>query len=394
MRLWRRTVNKLKIAIKFLAHTQGSVKIIVAKDINKEKFLVKSLELLKIIERNFEKESKDKINSSLIDLVTLALKVPDISITKGWYYALAIFADHCRDYKNALIAYGKLRSAAEGTDDFKTCWISFFRRANLYIKMQEYLYALRMFKSLLKYSWIDNKPEYEMEAYKGIALWFYYQGIMKKSNFYYRRFMKGKLEPDDSNMKIYSLKRYVNKFKISMLVQAKEKVSYSSTTVYKIRDYTTDYSMAVSFINGVKDSQMSKRSLKVRLETPIGQIRDNDLPDPSIGNNAKGDLFVRMKKAKQTYKNIRKKQMEASGEVEKEEDVSRSSSNYSLEEVIETKKPVKINKLLLKKTLEGDSSENEENRPDSITQRRIPIQKLTNQHPKSIDYLKIQQNDK
>jgi hypothetical protein len=231
--------------------------------------------------------------------------------------------------------------------------------------MQEYLYALRMFKSLLKYSWILKKPEYEMEAYKGIALCFYYQGLMKKSNFYYKRFLEGKLEPDVSNMKIYTLKRYTNKFKIKLLDKP-ERISYSSTSVFKIRDKTTDYSSAVNYIDGIRNSSLSKRRLRVRYETPIDMIRDNDLPDPSIGNNAKGDLFVRMKKAKVTYRNIKRNQREASGEIGQGEDISRSSSNHSFEEVIETKKPVKTSRRLLtkKNPLDNDSSESEEPRPE------------------------------
>mmetsp|Transcript_28164 Transcript_28164/g.24893 ORF Transcript_28164/g.24893 Transcript_28164/m.24893 type:complete len:101 (+) Transcript_28164:827-1129(+) len=100
-----------------------------------------------------------------------------------------------------------------------------------------------MFKSLLKYSWIDKNIEVEFEAYKGMALCYYYQGLLKKSNFYYQRYMKGKNEPDSSNMKIYSIKRYVNEFKIKLL-EKPEKVSYSSTKVYKVRDSTIDYSIA------------------------------------------------------------------------------------------------------------------------------------------------------
>lgn len=67
---------------------------------------------------------------------------------------------------------------------------------------------------MLTYSWILNNFEYEILAYKGIAICYYYQALMKKSNFYYRRFAKGKVEPDTSNMKIYALKKYTNPFKI------------------------------------------------------------------------------------------------------------------------------------------------------------------------------------
>lgn len=58
--------------------------------------------------------------------------------------------------------------------------------------MKEYQYSLRMYKLLLKYSWLDKLPENEIESYKGIALCYYYQGLLNKSAFYYDRYMKGK----------------------------------------------------------------------------------------------------------------------------------------------------------------------------------------------------------
>lgn len=98
-------------------------------------------------------------------------------------------------------------------------------------------------------------------------------------------------------MWIYSLKRYNNDFKISQIVQ-KEKISYSSTTVFKIRDSTVDYSLASKYLDGEKDSQISKRSLHLKIEITVDKIQDKDLPSPSIGNNSKGNLFLRMRKAK------------------------------------------------------------------------------------------------
>lgn len=121
---------------------------------------------------------------------------------------------------------------------------------------------------MLKYAWLDKNVDFEIQAYKGIAYWYYYLGLLKKSKlyficinrscegnfdliigtFYYKRFSKGKQEPESSNMKIYALKRYVNEFKIRQL-EKPERMSYTSTTVYKIKDYTNDYSVAVKYLD-------------------------------------------------------------------------------------------------------------------------------------------------
>ena len=51
----------------------------------------------------------------------------------------------------------------------------------------------------------------------------------------------GNKEPENSNMRIDSLKRYSNEFKRK---EISEKISYSSSQVFKIRDSTKDYSLA------------------------------------------------------------------------------------------------------------------------------------------------------
>ena len=158
-----------------------------------------------------------------------------------------------------------------------------------------------------------------------------------KSNFYYRRFAKGKIEPDSSNMKIYAMKRYTNQFSISGL-KKEEKISYENGLIIKTRDYTNDYSFAAKFINDsevisemnkevpsspmnwslskfkfdMKEYEMKelsrqndtirrlfsrngKRNLRLKIETNIENVLDKDLPSPSISNNSKGNLFVKMK---------------------------------------------------------------------------------------------------
>lgn len=292
----------------------------------------------------------------------------------------------------AVFGYGKLRSAAEGVSDYRTIEKTFIKRAAIYLKLKEYQFSLRMFKLLLKYAWLEKNVEHEFDAYKGIAICYYYQGLLKKSNFYYKRYVKGKKEPLNSNMRLYSIKRYTNEFEIKQLRKRSEKTRYTETVVYKIRDSTIDYSIASKFIDGSKDSQIAKRTVYLKLETPVAKLRDKDLPSPSIGNNSKGNLFLRMRKAKKILKDIKTKEKEAEGEVEVEEVKSTDSSELPIEEVeklIDGRTEEKNKNILLFK----DDSESSQDfvRQDSST--RIPFFKKK-KDPMSIDYLKMQQNER
>jgi len=182
----------MRFAIKLVKHVQGKVEISISKDIHKEKFLTYAEEILIKIERSYEKEDKEATSINFHSLINLAMKVPDIYILKQWYYALAVSAEYSKDYRNSLFYYGKLRSVAESIPNYKVCWVSFIRRASIYIKTKEYKYSLRMYKLLLKYSWLENNIETEIEAYKGMALWYYYQGFLKKSFLLYNRYINGK----------------------------------------------------------------------------------------------------------------------------------------------------------------------------------------------------------
>jgi len=105
----------------------------------------------------------------------------------------------------------------------------------------------------------------------------------------------GNKEPENSNMRIDSLKRYSNEFKRK---EISEKISYSSSQVFKIRDSTKDYSLAWKYLEGTRDSRMSKHAFHFTIETPVDKLKDRDLPSPRVGNTSKGNLFLRMRKAK------------------------------------------------------------------------------------------------
>lgn len=49
-------------------------------------------------------------------------------------------------------------------------------------------------------------------------------------------------------MKVYALKRYVNEFKIREL-EKPERMSFTDSAVFKIKDYTNDYAGAVKYLD-------------------------------------------------------------------------------------------------------------------------------------------------
>ena len=157
----------------------GEQVIIVSKDNDKYAFFKQAFIFYNRAETEQRAQNDFGMIVNLIMLINLSLKVPDMVLIKNIYYAAALFFEHSRDFKNSIYSYTKLRSAAEGDEDFEGWCISFMRRGEIYIAMQEYQYALRSYKLMLTYSWILKNVEYEILAYKGIAHWYYYQGLMK-----------------------------------------------------------------------------------------------------------------------------------------------------------------------------------------------------------------------
>ncbi|CAI2383766.1 unnamed protein product [Moneuplotes crassus] len=364
------------------------------KDTKKEAFYSHCFEIIQKIEKDLQQENLERMHDNIKELTAVSLKVPDVTIIKNCYFALACYAEHCNKYQTALFAYGRLRSAAEGIMDYNLLYKSFIKRAIIYIKLKEYKYSLRMFKLILKYAWMEKNLKWEFEAYKGMAISYYYQGLLHKSYFYYNRYIKGKKEPVDSNLRIYSLKRYNNDYKLNYVNARKERTEYHDNMVHKIKDYTTDFSVACNFIDGKRNSQISKRSVYLKIEIPVEELKDKDLPSPSIENNSKGNLFIRMRKAKQIINNMKDENNKFKQKKKlshPDEDSGSDSSELPVSEVeklIDAKPEEKSKKFFL---LQDDNS------PVSLpkdTKNKVPFYKKLKKDPRSIDYLKIRQTEK
>ncbi|CAI2386625.1 unnamed protein product [Moneuplotes crassus] len=403
MKKWKNIVIRIKHAIKLIKHARGDCSISFTKDVMKDKFFTFCEKVLQKIEKGFQDGDMEFMHQNIIKIVGACLKVPDATIIKSCYYALACYADHYKEYKMALFAYGKLRSAAEGVLDYKMMYKSFIKRASIYVKLKEYKYSLRMFKLILKYAWMEKNIEWEFEAYKGMAICYYYQGLLEKSNFYYKRYIRGKNEPIDSNLRIYALKRYTNEYRMDQVNLRKDRTEYSNNLVHKIRDSTIDYSFACDFIEGVQNSQISKRSVYMKLETPVETLRDKDLPSPSIGNNNKGNLFVRMRKAKKILSNMKGEQGIIRGKrkkKEKEDCISGSDSGScsesselplsEVEKLIDGKSGEKSKNILLF----DDEEDSDEIAVTKLKASKAYYNKSKKRNPMSIDYLKMQQNER
>ena len=50
-------------------------------------------------------------------------------------------------------------------------------------------------------SWVENDKPGEMKSYQNLAIDYFYFGDMKKAEFYYDRYLRGKTENDNSIIK-------------------------------------------------------------------------------------------------------------------------------------------------------------------------------------------------
>lgn len=89
------------------------------KDNDKNEFFKQAQILFNRAESEYKAQNEYGMVTSLIQLINLSLKVPNMTILKNVYYALALYFEHTRDYPNAIHAYTKLRGAAEGDEDYE-----------------------------------------------------------------------------------------------------------------------------------------------------------------------------------------------------------------------------------------------------------------------------------
>lgn len=109
------------MGIRFYKWSIGEQDVVVTKDNDKLTFYNNVQTYLKLAIHEFKNNRKVGLMTSLISLINISLKVPDMILIKNAYYAIGLYCEYVKDYNNALYAYAKLRGAAEGDEDFEGC---------------------------------------------------------------------------------------------------------------------------------------------------------------------------------------------------------------------------------------------------------------------------------
>lgn len=165
----------------------------------------------------FNDGNKQGTTKELLNLVNLAIKVPDLYAMKLCYMTIGLSSELFKEYDDAVHFYQKFRDASETARDYLSWCFAYYKLAKIYMIQMQYKYGLRCFKLMLQYSWICNNIDYEIKSYEGIAKWYFYLKELRKSKFYHDRSLRGNTEPESSVIRKYVTKRYVNKFYTPLL---------------------------------------------------------------------------------------------------------------------------------------------------------------------------------
>lgn len=77
--------------------------------------------------------------------------------------------------------------------------------------MNNYKQAIVVFKHLLQAAWCYDSFQFEMKAYEMLGKQYYYLHDLKKADYYFDRFMRGKFELKDSKIRILNLTQLQSK---------------------------------------------------------------------------------------------------------------------------------------------------------------------------------------
>ena len=70
-------------------------------------------------EKGLELGSKSVYFNSILAILNLSLKVPDIYTIKYWYYAMGLYAEYLKQVENCEYAYSRLQDFAEAIKDYE-----------------------------------------------------------------------------------------------------------------------------------------------------------------------------------------------------------------------------------------------------------------------------------
>lgn len=76
------------------------------------------MNLVKNAELNYHSYNKQGLVENLMNLIDLAMKVPDMSTLKYSFLCIGLCSDYCRNYNEALYAYARYRDISETTKDY------------------------------------------------------------------------------------------------------------------------------------------------------------------------------------------------------------------------------------------------------------------------------------
>ena len=166
--------------------------------------------------------------------------------------------------------------------------------------------AIVTYKKQMQISWIVESKTFEIRAYQNLARCYFYLQLTKKSEYYFDRVTRGKLESKTSAQRIIACEHYTRNLKQAKLIADKHeifghRVDFKSGK--KIVDQTIVYSRAIDVIQKIMDDPkygvvqldslegivffetgVAERRTglrKIRPLTPLENTRPQDVQSPS-----------------------------------------------------------------------------------------------------------------
>jgi tetratricopeptide (TPR) repeat protein len=88
---------------------------------------------------------------------------------------------------------------------------SFEALGNAYKFLYNYEKAIKCYKKQIEVAWVLNKKHDELRALDNIGMQYFYLNDKNKAKYYHNRFLNGRSEKDESNIKMHVVDRFRDK---------------------------------------------------------------------------------------------------------------------------------------------------------------------------------------
>lgn len=156
-------------------------------------------------------KSRKFVDDSLSELSDISRESDNYEVQMYVVKLWGKVAKERRDYSKAHYLFSQLKNLSNSYDSVMNKIRALKNIGKCYRDQLKYKKALSAFIKMVEYAWVANDKRYELLAYDLIAQQYFYMNCMDKALFYHDKFMSGRVEPEDSELRRLGISRVKDK---------------------------------------------------------------------------------------------------------------------------------------------------------------------------------------